>query len=247
MTRPPPTSPTPPAALACDRGAEFSLADEAFVAFASGVAHWPARRALLVADLHLGKASTMSAGGLPVSGDLCVHTARRDLTRLSHELSRLNVQRLFILGDLMHARESFQPEVMDEVRRWRHDHHDALSITLIRGNHDQRAGDPPADWRMDCADEPLAVAGIALRHIPPRVDGSALDPHPWMAGHVHPVVSLGSRTGERLRAKCFHIARRGVILPAFGSFTGGARVSPAPGERVLLCGPAGVVPWNCGA
>ncbi len=238
---------TEPTALARDNGAAFSLAGESFVAFASGVLHWPARRAVLVADLHLGKASTMSAGGLPVPADLCVQTARRDLARLSLELSRLDAQHLYILGDLMHARESFQPEVMDEVRRWRCESHDALRITLIRGNHDQRAGDPPADWQMDCADEPFEVAGIALRHIPPRAEGAETDRRPWMAGHLHPMVSLGAGTGERLRSKCFHLTRGGVILPAFGSFTGGARVVPAPGDRVLLCGPVGVIAWNCGA
>ena len=220
----------------------FNLVGEVFAALPSGCVWWASQGALLVADLHLGKASTMAAGGLPMSRHLCLQAARADLARLGRELMSTGARRLIILGDLLHAAESQQPELLDEVERWRQSDFGPLPITLVRGNHDRHAGDPPQCWRFECVNEPFDLAGIALRHIPPRGRDAA---QPWMAGHLHPVASISSRGGERLRAKCFHVTPRGVILPAFGSFTGGAAVRPAPEDRVLLCGPVGVIAWNC--
>ncbi len=227
---------------ATSHAASFVLAGEVFVALPSGCAWWAAQGALLVADLHLGKASTMAAGGLPMSRHVCLQAARADLARLGRDLVATGAQRLVILGDLLHAAESQQPELLGEVERWRQTDFGPLPITLVRGNHDRRAGDPPQCWRFECVNEPFVVAGVSLRHIPPRA--GEVDA-PWIAGHIHPVASIASRSGERLRAKCFHVTARGVVLPAFGSFTGGAAVRPQPEDRILLCGPSGVIAWNC--
>ena len=54
-----------------------------------------------------------------------------------------------------------------------------------------------------------------------------------LSGHLHPVITLSGRTGDRARLPCFCIAKDEIVLPAFGSFTGGAPVQRLPGTRCV--------------
>jgi metallophosphoesterase superfamily enzyme len=113
------------------------------------------------------------------------------------------------------------------VARWRDQHAD-LALTLVRGNHDERAGDPPASLRMSVVDEPLAVGGLALCHHPVAHDGFYS-----LAGHLHPCVNLGGRAFDTLRLPCFHFGPRLGVLPAFGSFTGMHPIRSREGDRIF--------------
>lgn len=203
--------------------------------------------ALLVADVHLGKAATMAAGGLPVPGGLARRLATADLDRLSELLAATGARHLIILGDLLHARSARDSEVLDAVAAWRAGPDCAgVSVTLVRGNHDRHAGDPPEQWRMLCVDGPWPAGArggpLALVHEPVVVPGRYT-----VGGHVHPALTLGAGGraggGERLRSPCFVVGRQRLILPAFGRFTGGAAWGPVarPGDTVALAGERAVV------
>ena len=106
--------------------------------------------------------------------------------------------------------------------------HQKLALTLVRGNHDDHAGDPPASLGIEVVDEPLKLGGLALCHHPrPSDAGYAL------AGHLHPCVSLSGRAGDSLRLPCFWFGERVGVLPAFGAFTGMHAIRAARGERVF--------------
>jgi metallophosphoesterase superfamily enzyme len=111
-----------------------------------------------------------------------------------------------------------------------------VALTLVRGNHDDRAGDPPASLGFTVVDEPLALGPFALCHHPrPVLDAYVL------AGHWHPCISVSGRAFERLRLPCFwfgddtgQLPRQAVgILPAFGAFTGMHRIEPRAGDRIF--------------
>lgn len=78
-------------------------------------AHAPGLATLLVADLHLGKAAVFRARGIPVPQG----TTSETLHRLSAVLERTGVQRLVVLGDFLHARESHAAPTLDALARWR--------------------------------------------------------------------------------------------------------------------------------
>ena len=184
----------------------------------------PGAGTLLVADPHWGKAAAFRAAGLPVPGG----TTSAGLERLSRALERTGARRLVILGDLLHAREGRAPRTLEAVRAWL-DRHAALSITLVRGNHDRRAGDPPAELGIECCDPPCLSPPFVLDHHPePSGAGYVL------AGHVHPSVTLRGAGRQRKRLPCFHFGARVGLLPAFGDFTGTADVSVLPGDRVFV-------------
>ena len=213
--------------------------------------YWPRGGALIVADVHFGKAATFRAGGIPVPGG----TTAEMLRRLSAALDRTAATRLLILGDLLHARTGRAPHTLEQVAAWRAAR-PTLAVTLIRGNHDTRAGDPPADWGIECLDAPVVEAPFAWLHEPLTSDelrvtsdefrddtrhSSLVTPHYPVAGHVHPAVALGGN-GRALTLPCFYFGRDYALLPAFGEFTGTAVVRPRPGEQVFVLAGEEIVP-----
>lgn len=224
--------------MSLDVGLE--LRGEALRLLPERAVYWPARRALIIADPHFGKAAAFRAGGVPIPGG----TTTAMLRRLDAALERAGAARLVVLGDLLHARSGRAPRTLDEVAAWRAAR-PGLLITLIRGNHDRRAGDPPAEWRVECLDAPAAETPFVWLHEPPDAVVQAvelasasqpgqveLQGYP-IAGHVHPAVALGGN-GRALTLPCFYFGRDYGLLPAFGEFTGTAVVRPRAGERVFV-------------
>lgn len=188
--------------------------------------YWPEQQALLIADIHFGKAAAYRRLGQPVPHG----TTQANLQRLDALLARYHCEQLIFLGDFLHAPESQSPATLGQLHAWRASHPN-LAITLIRGNHDRRAGDPPASLRLTLVPEPLLLGPFALQHEP--------DPHPTrhvLAGHLHPAFRLHGRGRQSLRLPCFCIGARVSLLPAFGSFTGMMEVDADPGRRLFVVG-----------
>jgi uncharacterized protein len=181
-------------------------------------------RCLLVADAHIGKAVSFRRLGVPVPQG----TTTQTLQTLSRAIEASGARRVVFLGDLLHSAQAHAPATLQALAQWR-ERHAALELLLVRGNHDDHAGDPPAALGVQALDEPLRLGGLALCHHPrPRDEAYVL------AGHLHPCVVLGGRAHQRLRLPCFHFGAKVGVLPAFGEFTGMHAVRPGPGERIYL-------------
>lgn len=209
-----------------------TLAGEPVELLAARALHWPARAMLLIADIHFGKAAAFRAAGQPVPRG----TTAANLHRLDALLAAHPVRELVFLGDFLHARAGRAPATLAALQAWR-DRHAGLSMTLVRGNHDRHAGDPPAGMGVRVVAGPWLAGPFALQHEPV--------PHPSrhvIAGHLHPAYRLSGRGGERLRLACFCLDPGITTLPAFGDFTGGFDLSPAPGRRLVVVGGGGIWP-----
>lgn len=238
----------------------LELAGEGVELLARRALWWPARRTLLVADLHLGKEDVFRAGGIPIPGD----ATGNDLAALTSLANRVNAGELVVLGDFFHGPESRSPGVHRALVRWR----EALGprrVTLVRGNHDRAAGDPPGELELRVVEGPWRLGPFVLRHEPtgdagaqgpgrgralrerPGYPGegargaslpSPSDPDPGyeIAGHLHPAVRLEGRGRDRLRLPCFWVRPTQCILPAFGGLTGSGRVRPRSGDRIFVVG-----------
>ena len=174
---------------------------------ACGALWWPAERALLVADLHLEKASHHARRGWM----LPPHDSYDTLLRLAAALRQTGARRLICLGDSFHdgdgpgrmdarARELLQAMMVATDWLWITGNHDADSGCKIGGR-------AVADWRM---------AGIDLRHEAESHAGT-----PEISGHFHPKVVLPLRTGRRVSRRCMALTERRMVLPAYGSLAGG--------------------------
>jgi hypothetical protein len=184
----------------------FSFAGETFQATAEGALFWPAQKALLVADLHLEKASWFARLGqfLPP------YDSHATLTALARDVERTGATRLFCLGDSFHDRFGCE-RLPADARALLTDLTSRLDWTWIVGNHDPGFADH-CGGRL--ADE-VKLSGIILRHEAVRGE-----PRPEMSGHYHPKLRV-SLSGRRVSRRCFVVSTTKVIFPAFGSLTGG--------------------------
>ena len=177
---------------------------------------------LLVADLHLGKSRHFRSRGLRVPEGADQDSAERLLDTVSAARPR----ELVILGDLLHSAGALSPELIhrlvgDAGERG------VEQVFLIRGNHDRGSRSMEILEAAGITVLPALrhASGLELRHEPPSAPAA-----PYVAGHLHPVARI-SAPGERLRLPAFVIEEAGIILPAFGSFTGGAPVEVQPRRR----------------
>jgi DNA ligase-associated metallophosphoesterase len=184
----------------------LSFAGETFFATADGALFWPAQQALLVADLHLEKASWFARLGqfLPP------YDSHATLTALSNEVERTKTKRLYCLGDSFHDRfgcdrlPASARELLSSLTA-------ELDWSWIVGNHDPGFADH-CGGRLE---DELEVAGIVLRH-----EAQREDPRPEISGHFHPKYRLNLK-GRHVSRRCFVASPSKLILPAFGSLTGG--------------------------
>jgi uncharacterized protein len=193
---------------------------------AGKAAWWPAERTLLIADAHIGKAVSFRKLGVPVPEA----TTGGNLDALDVLLATHDAKRIVFLGDLLHSRHSHDRATLAAVAQWR-EQRSQLELVLVRGNHDDRAGDPPPSWGVHCVDEPFtlpAAPQLALCHHPEPRHGDYV-----LAGHLHPCTTVG-RGIDRLRLPCFHVGMTVGVLPAFGAFTGMHPIERAPEDRVFV-------------
>ena len=178
----------------------FTLAGAALQARASGALHWPDQRLLIVSDLHLGKAQRLARRNGPL---LPPYETRATLTRLEEDLHATCARRVLCLGDSFD--DLAAAEGMDDTDRlWLLRLMAGREWVWIEGNHD--AG--PTDLGGAHLAE-LTLGRLVFRHIG---GGQGYE----VSGHYHPKVRLA---GKAYRA--FLVDETRLILPAYGSFTGG--------------------------
>jgi DNA ligase-associated metallophosphoesterase len=205
------------------------LAGEEAVLHPGGSLLLARHRTLLVADAHFGKAVSFRRLGVPVPEA----TTTATLTALTQALADTGARQVVFLGDFLHSARARAAATLAELRSWR-ESHAGIEMTLVRGNHDARAGDPPADLRIAVVDEPLPLGAFALCHHPRPREGRYV-----LAGHWHPCVRVRGRL-DSLRLPCFwmgddtgRVPGRAVgVLPAFGSFTGMHPIDVVTGDRI---------------
>jgi hypothetical protein len=196
-----PAAETAPSWIAC-AGARL-LADR------SGALVWPEHGVLVVADLHFEKGSSFARRGqlLPP------YDTRATLERLATVIARHQPRRVISLGDGFHDAEASGRLSSDDRAQLR-----ALIAASewiwVLGNHDPQ----PPTGLGGAIEEAVDVAGITLRHMPEGGSG-----RPEIAGHLHPAARIRVR-GRAVTRPCFVSDSERIVLPAFGSFTGGLDV-----------------------
>ena len=184
----------------------FSFCGVELAALPAGALYWPAREALLVADLHLEKASWYARGGqmLPPYDSIATLNELAELQRATQ------AREIWCLGDSFHdkagcgrlpAAARDRLITLTGMTRW----------TWITGNHDAGLIDHCGGTIADEAD----IDGLVLRH-----EADPADPRPELSGHFHPKLRLSLR-GRKVARRCFVESGTKLILPAFGALTGG--------------------------
>lgn len=185
---------------------------------------WPEERTLFVADIHLGKAASFRAAGVPMPTGHSGH----DLSRISALLTAYQAIRLVILGDMVHTQTSYTGALERNFEAFRV-LHSGVEMILVRGNHDRHAGDAPPAWGLKIVCEPFVLGPFACCHEPGRAGDSGFE----LAGHFHPAIRLQTAR-EGVTLPCFWRHTCGIVLPAFGSLTGNFTLRLKPSESAIV-------------
>lgn len=199
----------------------FTFLDTELYLLPEKAIYWPDRKALLLADLHIGKSGHFRQHGIPVSSGV----RDTDLGQLERIYHRWRPEYVYFLGDLFHSTYNQEWEHFCEVVcAW-----EAKRI-LIKGNHDILKRHHYEQAGLDVEHE-IHLAPFLLRH-EPLEEGNPSDTY-ILAGHVHPGVRLIGGGRQKLRLPCFHFGENQAILPAFGHFTGLYIIEPDKGDPVF--------------
>ncbi|MCW3846523.1 ligase-associated DNA damage response endonuclease PdeM [Sphingomonas sp. LB-2] len=183
----------------------LSFAGHDLMALPEGALYWPARRALLVADLHFEKASWFAARGqmLPPYDSIAT------LSALGGLVARTGAAELWCLGDSFHDSAGCE-RLPAEARTLLEGLTARLDWHWITGNHD-----PVVDPFGGSIAEEAEVDGLLLRH-----EADPCEVRPELSGHFHPKLRVSVR-GRLVSRRCFVATGTKLILPAFGALTGG--------------------------
>lgn len=187
------------------------FAGQELVLDASGALWWPQQRMLVVSDLHLEKSTFLARHGSAVAPYDTLDT----LERLEALLAQYGPKELLSLGDSFHDREAWmrldaglKERLQQLVAKVQH-------CRWIEGNHDVALAAHTLRFEANHLRE-----GLLFTHEP---DAAAM---PQVIGHFHPKAQL-SVQGMKLRARCFVQTASQLVMPAFGSYTGGLDVRHA--------------------
>ncbi|MDF2157990.1 ligase-associated DNA damage response endonuclease PdeM [Algoriphagus sp. CAU 1675] len=191
----------------------------------------PEEKALLIADLHFGKASHFRKSGIPIPEP--IHD--QDFMILKRLIETFQANHVYFLGDLFHSDWNAQWEtVMDFLSTF-----PDTNFHLIKGNHDILSPSFYTNSLLEVHSEILTMGQKILSHEPlEEVPRGYLN----ICGHIHPGIRLQGKARQNLRIPCFYYENHQLILPAFGNFTGLFMMKPNLSSQIYGVAASKVIP-----
>lgn len=201
---------------------DVEILDEQFGLYPQKAIFWKSQATLLLSDLHLGKINHFRKAGIAVPSKANDHNLEVfiDLIQLCQP------KRIVCLGDLFHSHYNAEWEVFGEVVK----HFSCIDFELVLGNHDIM-GKYQYERKGIALHDTLRIGKFLLTHHP--LEAVPEDSYN-IAGHIHPGVSLRGKGRQALTLPCFYFSERQAYLPAFGKFTGLARIAPKKEDRIFI-------------
>jgi uncharacterized protein len=201
---------------------KVDISGEVFELFSHKAMYWPKYNALLLADLHIGKINHFRKSGIPLPSK----ANDRNLEILVDLIQLVKPGRVLFLGDLFHSFYNPEWEVFGELMR----HFSAVSFELVLGNHDIMSELQYERKGIRIHDKLLLDNFILTHHPMDEVQPGYYN----FAGHIHPGVCLYGRGRQSLTLPCFYFGQQQALLPAFGVFTGLAKIRPLKNDKVFV-------------
>lgn len=205
-------------------GLDYHLLEQDLILLPQKAIYWKQEKALIAADVHLGKVGHFRKAGIAVPRDM----EQTDLGELSDLIFGYKPQKLIFLGDLFHSDMNADWEWF---RMWRQQHK-KLEMILIRGNHDIIHDKYYLELNIALHDELQTGPFLMLHH--PLDEGtlSKIDAYIF-CGHIHPGVNLAGKARQSITIPCFAFGEKQAILPSFGRFTGRVAIRHEKTDRIF--------------
>ncbi|MGY3214044.1 ligase-associated DNA damage response endonuclease PdeM [Mucilaginibacter sp. HD30] len=205
-------------------GAPYKLFDQDLLLLPQKAIYWQQQKALMVADVHLGKTGHFRKAGIAVPRDL----EQNDLAVLSDLVAEFKPERIIFLGDLFHSDINADWEWF---AMWRQQFPKVI-IDLVRGNHDIIA-DKYYDQLNIALHKQMIIGPFLMLHHPLTEDDLQLVTQYAFCGHIHPGIHLTGKGRQSITLPCFAIGSRQAILPSFGKFTGRVAVRSSKTDKIF--------------
>lgn len=181
------------------------------------------RKTVLMADLHFGKINHFRKAGIAVPA----RANDKNAENLISVLQATKPERLIFLGDLFHSHYNEDWEVVGQIRK----HFVNCSFELVLGNHDILSEIQYERHSMKFYLNELLEDNLILTHEPME---EVPEGFYNLCGHLHPGINLRGAAKQSITLPCFYFGAKQAILPAFGSFTGLARIVPKKADRIYV-------------
>jgi len=167
---------------------------------------------LCVADLHFEKASFLQMNGYV---PLPTYDTRDSLRRLAKLVEDYAPKCVVALGDSFHDIDADRRLSKTDCDRLNQIVDSVEDFVWILGNHDPDIPNGVRGRREDHAQ----IGAFLMTHHPHEPGDGCVN----LCGHYHPKIRVSTK-GGKVSGPCFAISAERIILPSFGTFTGGLNV-----------------------
>lgn len=206
----------------------LTIHDHTFELLPQKAMYWQDTQTLIVADVHLGKASHFRKSGMAIP----LESGLEDLQQLDFLLHLYKPQRLLILGDLFHSEYNQEWEYFGALRK----RHANVIFQLVRGNHDILKEHHYSTYDIDLHEKYLKENDFIFSHDAVSVKEKQF----IITGHIHPGFVLQGKGRQRITLPCFYKKKNTLIMPAFGWLTGLAHMPADKTAEVFVIVEEGV-------
>lgn len=166
----------------------------------------PDTKQLIIADIHLGKASHFRKAGISIPAD----SVLEDMRKLDALMKKWKPNEVILLGDLFHSSYNREWHLFESfLESFNH-----VQFILVKGNHDilKKVRYELSNFSViDMWEDDIFI----YSHEPVNHQHKFV-----LSGHIHPGVTLTGYGKQRLSLACFHVSKNQMVLPAFGKLTG---------------------------
>jgi DNA ligase-associated metallophosphoesterase len=205
-------------------GLEFNLLEQNLLLLPQKAIYWQQEKALIVADVHLGKVGHFRKAGIAVPRDM----EQDDLAVLSDLIEEHCPEKIIFLGDLFHSDMNAD---WDWFVLWRK-HFPKLQLALVKGNHDIIHDKHYIALDVELH-QSLSIGPFLMLHHPLDSVQQLMMGQYVFCGHIHPGVSLSGKARQHLTLPCFAFGEKQAILPSFGKFTGRVAIRDQKADRIF--------------
>ncbi|MES2808760.1 MAG: ligase-associated DNA damage response endonuclease PdeM [Bacteroidota bacterium] len=202
----------------------FKLLDQDLLLTCQRAIYWQQEKALIAADVHLGKVGHFRKAGIAVPRDM----EQNDLAVLSDLIHEYRPEKVIFLGDLFHSDMNADWEWF---RLWRQQF-PKLEVILIKGNHDIVHDDHYHQLNVTLHPS-LQIGPFLMLHHPQTEKVLDTLPGYVFCGHIHPGVNLRGKGRQSITLPCYAFGKRQAILPSFGKFTGRVAIRSLATDKIF--------------
>ncbi len=210
--------------MSANGSVSFQILNQELLLLPQKAIFWKQEKALIAADVHLGKVGHFRKAGIAVPRDM----EQSELALLSDLIDEHKPEKIIFLGDFFHSDMNAD---WDWFILWR-SQFPKLEVILVRGNHDIIDDRYYHQLNISLHDE-LLVGPFLMLHHPLSTEEQQTAAGYAFCGHIHPGVRLVGRGRQQITLPCFAFGEKQVILPSFGKFTGKVAIRSNKADRIF--------------